>query len=108
MRGIVKGMLAVLVLGVAVMAAQPAGAAVTWQELTVQDAGINTDGNVELMLYSAARDVAKRFVAAAGEENMILAIGLTALSTGNSVFARTDWAAPGSAILAIRVMNPAP
>ena len=109
MRGIVKGMVAVLVLvGFLGLQVGTAQAAVASRVCTVENAGLNADGNVELLLIPVGQTWPRKALARVGEENMVLAIALTAMSTGKLLNVTMEWTISGSEIQAIGMSGTAP
>ncbi len=76
------------------------------QICTVEQAGINSDtGDVEIFLYRADVDATKKFVAPTAEANRMLAVALTAMSSGMQVKVMIDWQVWASEIDWIRLTN---
>jgi hypothetical protein len=109
MRGMVKGIAAALVLvGLLGLGVSTAQAYVWARDCTVASAGIGETGNVEVFLIPVGETQAKMRVAQEGDENVVLAIALTAMSTGKLVNVKTEWAAAGAPIVWIRLLSTAP
>jgi hypothetical protein len=98
--------LALLTLGV-FFAGQATAAAV--RICNVMEAGYNDEtGNIEIWLQQYDGGNTKMFTAAVGQEKEMLAVALSALSTGLPVKAKLNWNTWGSALLFIRLMSSAP
>ena len=72
----------------------------------VTEAGINDGtGETEIWLYRSDVTETKKFVAAIGEENKMLAVALTAMSSGMDVKVSVAWGSWGAPLVFIRLIS---
>lgn len=81
-----------------------ANAAVEWVTGTVVTANY-VNGNVQIRINSTDKAAERTFTAASGDENRILAIGMTAMQGGNEVQLKVNWTVAESDILGIRLLE---
>ena len=76
------------------------------RDCTVTQAGYNGEtGNTEIWLYRDDAGLTKMFVAPAGEENKMLAVALTAMSSGMCVKVKMDWQVWGDELVFLRLQE---
>ena len=73
---------------------QPTDAAWRWLRCNVENVGTDNTGTVTFTLSAVSTGAKMSFVAPAGEENRMLSIALTAMTSGMIVKVYIDWPNP--------------
>ena len=79
-----------------------------WWMCTIVGAEIDYNGAGKLRLIREGANNPRPFTIPSGQENRMLAIALTAMSSGMSVEALFDWVVPDSEIETIRLLYTSP
>jgi hypothetical protein len=93
----------VVVMGLVILAmflfsTQPAGATWRWLRCTVDSVETDCEGCVTITLSAVNTGATRSFVVPAGEENRMLSVALTAMTTGMIVKVYIDWPNSGTEI----------
>jgi hypothetical protein len=98
-----KKVMAIGFVGLLVFGAFIGEALAGWELCTVDGTGTTDTGDVKIQLICQDATSPRSFRVPAGEENRMMSIALTAVTTNMPVRANIDWATPGSEITGLRI-----